>query len=125
MLRVGEHLGGCSTLDDLASPHDDDLIGDHLDYREIVGDEQIGEAVRQAKVCEEFKNLRLNGHVESSHRFVKDDDGGVRCQCTRNSHPLLLASRQLAGQRVEEPGLEPDTSKQLDAAQPSFCSAET
>ena len=44
--------------------------------------------------CEQVKYAGLDGHVESSSWFVRDQELGVGGQCLRDHYPLLHASRQ-------------------------------
>ena len=43
MRRPGKHILGEAGLDDAAELHDGDAIGESLDDRQIVGNEQVGE----------------------------------------------------------------------------------
>jgi hypothetical protein len=44
VLRAGEDGALLGDLDDLAQIHDRDAVADVLDHREVVGDEEVGEA---------------------------------------------------------------------------------
>ncbi len=54
-----------------------------LDHREIVRDEEIGEAQPLAQVHEQVQHLRLDRHVEGGHRLVADDEGGFTASARR------------------------------------------
>ena len=48
-----------------------------LDDREIVGDEQVGEAKLVLQVVEQVDDLRADAHVQRAHRLVADDEAGL------------------------------------------------
>lgn len=64
MLRIAEELGGRGLLDNLAQIHDGDMVAYMPDHRQVVGDEDIGEAKLLLQVLQEIEDLSLNGHIE-------------------------------------------------------------
>ena len=51
MARVGKDLVARAHLDDLAEIHDGDAVGDVLDHRHVVRDEEIGDAEFACSSC--------------------------------------------------------------------------
>jgi hypothetical protein len=52
---------------DLAEPaqvHDRDPVADLLDQRQVVGDEQVGQAELAAQLLEQVEHLGLDQHVQ-------------------------------------------------------------
>jgi hypothetical protein len=64
-------------LDQLAEIHDRDAVADVLHHREVVGDEEIGEAEALLQVLQQVDDLRLDRHVERGDRLVADDQVGL------------------------------------------------
>ena len=76
MKRWLENLIGRARLDDFASIHRLDPVGDVAHDREIVGDEDIGDAERLLKLHEQVQDRRRHRDVECAHRLVADDHPG-------------------------------------------------
>ena len=68
--RVGEEFGLVGDLDDAPEIHHRDAVADVLDDREVVRDEQIGEAVLALQVDQQVDDLRLDRDVERRDRLV-------------------------------------------------------
>ena len=60
-------------LDDLAGLHHDDAIGEIANHRQVVGDEEVGQAEFATQVLEQVDHLRLDRDVERRDRLVADD----------------------------------------------------
>src|SRR6202051_2306498 len=58
-------------LDDAAKIHDGDLIADMTDDRQIVGDEDVGEAELPLQLLQEIDDLRLDREVECGDRLIQ------------------------------------------------------
>ncbi len=70
MARPGEQRIGRRGLDDASQVHHRDGVADMLDDREIVRDEDVGQAQALAQFDEEVENLRLNRNIESRDRLI-------------------------------------------------------
>ena len=101
MLRPREHLVRRAGLDDLPEVHDGDPVGDVLDDRQVVGDEDQRHAELALEVADEVQDLGLDEHVERRDRLVGDDQVGPERQGRRDRDPLALPARELvrAGSR--------------------------
>jgi hypothetical protein len=103
VLRAGEEGELVGELDDLAEMHDGNAMVDMLDHREIVRDEEVGEAELALQVSQQIDHLRLHRDVERRHRLVADDKARMQCQRAGNADPLALAAGkfvQVAVQRL-------------------------
>ena len=69
----GEQLGGRGNLDDPPEVHHRHAVGEMLDDRQVVGDEDHGQSVLVAQRGEEVEDLRLDGNVERRDRLVGDE----------------------------------------------------
>jgi hypothetical protein len=67
----------CRDLDDLAEIHHGDAVGDVLHDRQVVRDEDVGEAEAGLQVAQQVDDLRLDRHVERRDRLVADDELGL------------------------------------------------
>ena len=103
-------------LDDLAEVHDRDPVGDVADDREVVGDEEIGEAERLLELDEQVQHLRLDRDVERRHRLVGDDELRLQDERARDPDPLALAAAELVRVAVERVGAEADALEHVDDA---------
>src|SRR5487761_463492 len=104
---------GVRRLHDLAEIHDADPIADMLDHRQVVGDEDVGEAELRLEVLEEVDDLGLHGDVEGRDRLVADHQAGAQGERTGDADPLTLASRELRRKAVVVLGIEAHPRHQL------------
>jgi hypothetical protein len=95
MSRYAEDPLTRSLLDQLAQVHHGDLVGQVLDGRQVVGDEQAGEPEVALKVRQQVEHRRLDGHVERTGRLVGDQQARLGDQCAGDADPLTLTTRQL------------------------------
>jgi hypothetical protein len=72
-LRIAQDFAGIPALDDLAVGHDHDRIRDGASHREIMGDEQIGDAEPAIEIGEKVKDLRADRHIERRHWLIGND----------------------------------------------------
>ena len=73
--------------------------------RQVVGDEQVGEAEVVLEVVEQVDDLRLHRHVERRHRLVEHDQARLERERARDADALALAARELVRVAVEVLGL--------------------
>jgi hypothetical protein len=64
-------------FDDASGVHDGDAIGDLGDYAEVVSNEQKSEFHFAAELVEQFKDLFLNGDIESGSGLVGNEQFGI------------------------------------------------
>ena len=70
--------------------HDRDTIRNLSYDREVMGDEEHGQAVLFGEVGEQIQNLRLNRDIEGRDRLVGHNKLGPRCQRATNGNALAL-----------------------------------
>ena len=104
VLRPREQRGAVGDLDDLAEIHDRDAVADVLDDRDVVGDEQIGEAELALQVAQQVDDLRLHRDVERRDRLVADDQARVERQRAGDADALALAAGEFVRVAVERLG---------------------
>ena len=63
-------------LDDPAEVHHEHVVGDQLDHRQVVRDEDVGDAGLLLQVHEQVEHLRLDRDVERRNRLVGDTTRG-------------------------------------------------
>ena len=71
-----EDLVGIAQLNHVAQVHNADTVGDVLNDRQVVGDEQVGQVLLFLQILEQVDNLSLNGNVQSGNSFVTDNKLG-------------------------------------------------
>jgi hypothetical protein len=84
-----------------------------LDHREVVADEQVGEAELLAQVHEQVQHLRLDRDVERRHRLVADDESGLHRQSAGDADALALAAGELVRVAAGIGGIEADLGQRL------------
>ena len=92
--------GASSTMRPRA--HHRDAVGHVVDHREIVGDEQIGEAQFLLQILEQVEDLRLHRDVERRDRLVADQQVGAERQRARDADALALAAGEAVRIAVEK-----------------------
>src|SRR5688500_1269552 len=69
---------------------------------QIVRNEEIREMPLALQFLEQIKNLCLNRHVERRDWLVRDDEGRIGGERTRNADALLLPAGELVRIAVDE-----------------------
>ena len=115
-----QHFGGLAFLDDAAKIHHRDAVTDIADYRDIVRDEQIGQAEFALQLFEQFDDLRLDRDVQRRDRLVADHEFGLHDQRTRDPDPLALPARELVRIAVQVTRVQPDALQDLHRAIPDL-----
>ena len=95
MQRAAEQIRSGRRLHNLPGIHHGQAVGDVADDAEIVRDEQHGHAEALLEVEEQFKNLRLNGHVERGRRLVGDEQLRLGSESHRDHDALLHPAGEL------------------------------
>ena len=108
-------------LDDLAEVHHGDAVGDVAHHRQVVRDDDVGQAELVLQVLEQVDDLGLDRHVEGGDRLVGDDELGLEGERAGDADALALAAGELVRVAVVVLGVEPDELEQvldraLDAA---------
>ena len=100
-------------LDHLPEVHHRHAVGDVPHDRQIVRDEDVGEAEVALQRVEEVDHLRADRDVERRDRLVEDDQLRVESERPRDADPLPLAARELVREAVRVLRREPDRPQQL------------
>ena len=108
-------------LHDVTEVHHRDAVGDVPDDRQVVRDEDVGDAELVLDVLEQVDDLRLDRHVERGDRLVADDELGPQRDGAGDADALALAAGELVRVAVVVLGVEPDALHEvldlgLDAA---------
>ena len=108
MVRGREQLGRRSRFDHASEVHDDDAVADVPHDSEVVTDEQIGQIQRRAQIHEQVEDLRLDRHVEGSHRLVADQKLGFDRQRPRDADAGTLSAGELVRKAPHQRRVEAD-----------------
>ncbi len=95
LARRFENLPYSPEFHNLSPLHDHDVIGKIADHRQVMRDEDEGEADFTAQLVKKCNNLRLDRHVERRDRFIADDELRLQRQRAGNRDPLPLATGKL------------------------------
>ncbi len=98
--RVGvvgfvEELVDGALLHDLAQVHDRDPVGRVVHHGQVVGDEQVGQAVLLLEVLEQVDDLRLHGDVQRGDRLVEHQQLRLHRQRPGDADALPLPAGEL------------------------------
>ena len=125
MARLAEDFDGRPLLDHVAEVHHAHRVGEVLDQRQVVRNQQIGQAVLLLDVREQVEDLRANRNVECRGRLVEYQQPRLQRDRARHRDALALAAAELVrvsldrGRRqadhVEQFG---DASIELGACEP-------
>ncbi len=113
MLRVVVKRVAVGQFDDLAQVHHRDPVGDVAHHRQVVADEQVGQAELLLQVLQQVHDLRLDRHVQRRDRLVADDELGVQRQRAGDADALALAAGELVRIAVGEVAVQADRIQQL------------
>ena len=100
-------------LDEFAQVHHRDAVADVPDHREVVRDEEIGEAEVVLQIRQQVEDLRLHGDVERARRFVEYQEVGFDGEGAGDADPLALAAGELPGVALEVFGCQTDAFEQV------------
>ena len=89
-------------LFDAPIPHNDNIVGETRGLSQVVGDQQCCKAELTADPLKGFVRFAARNGVERPERLVEQDDLLSRRECSGESDPLALATRQLVRQSVGE-----------------------
>ena len=103
-------------LDDLAQVHDGHPVGDVPDHRQVMRDEEEGDAQLLLQVVEKVDDTRLDRHVERRDRLVQHEQLGLEHERPGDADTLALATGELVRVAVGVVRLEPDQLEHLGHA---------
>src|SRR5580700_4753674 len=113
MERRGEEILRRRDLRDLAEVEHHHAIRNMAHHREIMGDEEVGEAKLFLQAQHEVEDLRLDVDVERRDRLVRDDEARLHRERTRDGNALTLAAREFMRVADARLRIEPYDREQL------------
>ena len=96
VLGVAEDGTDGALFDNPAQIHDGDAVGRLGDHRQLVCDEDHGEAELLLQILEQVQQLRLHRYVQRAHGLIGDEYLGSDRKGACDSHALALPAAQLA-----------------------------
>jgi hypothetical protein len=111
--RLVVDRGHLPHLDDLARVHDGGPVTDLRHHRQIMGDEDHGEAEITGQPHQQLEDLGLHHHVERGGRLVGQEHLRLAGQRQRNRGALPHAARELVGVAVGTVARDADQLEQL------------
>ena len=92
------------------------MVGEVAHHRQVVGDEDEGDAELAPELVEKLDHLRLDRDVERGDRLVADDELGLERQRAGDGDALALAAGELVRVALGVLGGEADLGQQLGDA---------
>ena len=116
VLGVGHDLLGLTDLDDAPEVHHGDAVADHPRQREIVGDEDVGDAELLLLLHHQLEDVVADGDVEGGDGLVGDDHVGVEHGGAGDADALPLPAAELVRVAVQVLGrrTQPGLADRLD-----------
>ena len=99
---MGHQLFRIGQLHDIALVDDGDAVRNVPHDREVVGDEQVGDAALLLQMAQQVEHLGADGHIQSRDGLVGNDELRLHDQGAGNADALALA----AGELMRETGSE-------------------
>src|SRR5436305_10300682 len=116
MQRSRGDARGRSAFDDLSRVHDRDAVGELEQEREVVRDEEDGEAEVPLQLLDLLEDLALHDDVERRRRLVEDDELGIEREGHRDDHALAHPAGELVRIRPRAALVHADELQQLARA---------
>ena len=98
--------------------HHQHLVGHEAHHRQVVADEDVGQAEFVLQVLEQVEHLRLHRDVERADRLVEHQHLGVERQAARDRDALALAAGELVRVLAQRRVVEADLGEQRAAPAP-------
>ena len=107
---------GRAELGHAAQVHHGDAVGQVADHGQVVGDEEVGEAVGALQLGQQVDHLALDGDVEGGHGLVAHDQAGLEGERPGDADALALATGELVRVALGHAGVERHLVQQLGHA---------
>ena len=101
MLRIAADLFRRAGFHKLPLMQHQDFIADVFYHRQVMADEQVGQAQFLLEILEQVDDLRLDAHVERTHRFIADNKPGLHRQGPGDPNSLPLTAAEFPGSPSE------------------------
>ena len=114
-------------LDDAPAIHDGDAVADMIHHREVMADQEKGDAEITLEILEKVEDLRLDRDIERAHRLIGDDQARLGDEGASDGDSLALATgefmRVFRAHRPAEARPKPRTSATAASrrARPRLC----
>ena len=94
---VGHQLLRVGQFHDAALVDDCDAVRNVAHHREIMGDEQVGDAALLLQAAQQVEHLGADGHVQSADGLIGHDEFRLHDERTGNADALPLAAGKFVG----------------------------
>ena len=92
MLRIRENFGRWAGFHNLTVFHHAHSVRNLTNDCQIVGNEKQAHLLALFQVCQQIKNLSLNGHIQRGRRFICDQQFRIVGQRHGDHHTLPLST---------------------------------
>ena len=97
---MGHQLFRIGQLYDIALVDDGDAVRNVPHDREVVSDEQVGDAALLLQMAQQVEHLGADGHVQSRDGLIGNDELRLHDQGAGNADALALAAGELTGKAL-------------------------
>ena len=91
--RISEQFTLIGDFDNAPKVHHGNTVADMGHHREVVCNEEIGQAVLALQVGQKIDHLRLDGNVERGDRLIANDQARSECQRREDCRQPILPGR--------------------------------
>lgn len=110
----GEERVGWGDFTHLPQVHNHHPVADPFDHRQVVCDEEQGQAVPLLHVLQQVEDLGLYRHVERGYWLIAQQHAGLQDECAGDADPLALSAGEFVRSSVtDHVWVEPDRVEHL------------
>lgn len=113
MARGTAEVPGGTGFNNFSEVHDKHALADVFDQSEIVRDEEIREVMLLLEIGKEVDDLGLDRDVQSTDRFITDNELWLNSESASNADALALAAAEFMRITSDVRGIEADVGKKL------------
>ena len=104
---IGENEFRRALLNDLSQVHHPDGMAHIPHGRQVMGDEQVGNAQLKLQILEEIHDLGLYGDIEGRYGFIEDNQRGPHDEGSSHGDSLPLTPAEFMRKPVGGVGVQP------------------
>jgi len=121
LARIGmgwrrEQRLGVALFHQLSMPHDRDPVAKVMDYRQVMADEQDGDAEFLPQIHQQIEHMRLDGNVKRRDRLIAHQNLRLQRQGACDGCALSLTAGQICRLAAKQRLIKPRFGKEIACA---------